>query len=345
MVTADEYKAQVEKVINFLNGKGIGEAKSLLESKMKNASNLGQFEIAIKMRDSLKSLNGIAERSVAMHVGEIDADVFGLYSAGDITVINCLVVRGGLLIGFNNYVIEKDVVGDVLSQFVGQYYLVNSIPSVLISATDIEGFANVEIPKIAYKAKLLALAQQNAKEYLEKQIEAIEFKTKFTVGACSELSAVLGLNCSLKRIECFDNSNTAGDDFVSSMVVFTNGVKDVKEYRRFMARVGDDEYTTMRETLKRRLAHGEWTRPDLIVLDGGKGQLSAVADLLVDYNFIAFSENNQVFYCSPTGEFTTLDLPKHSLSIRLLQRVRDEAHRFAITYQRKVRSKKFIKQA
>lgn len=193
------------------------------------------------------------------------------------------------------------------------------------------------------KRKLLDMAHDNAKEYMNTSVEKINFKKQFNEGACEELQNVLGLAIYPKRIECFDVSNLFGGETVASMVVFVDGRAEKKLYRRFKVRSveGINDYDSHREVLTRRLARREWEYPDLIIIDGGKGQLSATRDIAGDIPIIAFSENNEIFTSDST--FGQINLPQRSYALRLLQRVRDEAHRFAITYHRKLRDNKITK--
>lgn len=190
----------------------------------------------------------------------------------------------------------------------------------------------------------LAIAYRNVLQMIERlrnraRIQATaEDANAFTLGACRELGEVLGLTKTPRKIECFDISHTDGEYVVSSMVVFVDGVADKNQYRRFRIKhgQGNNDFLSMQETLTRRLRHKEWTYPDVIVIDGGKGQLGAVPK--VDgVTYISLAERFELVFT--TTQDAPLVLSRHSYALRLLQRIRDEAHRFAITYHKKLRDK------
>ena len=190
----------------------------------------------------------------------------------------------------------------------------------------------------------LAIAYRNVLQMIERlrnraRIQATaEDANAFTLGACRELGEVLGLTKTPRKIECFDISHTDGEYVVSSMVVFVDGVADKNQYRRFRIKhgQGNNDFLSMQETLTHRLRHKEWTYPDVIVIDGGKGQLGAVPK--VDgVTYISLAERFELVFT--TTQDAPLVLSRHSYALRLLQRIRDEAHRFAITYHKKLRDK------
>ncbi|MBQ7973345.1 MAG: GIY-YIG nuclease family protein [Clostridia bacterium] len=160
----------------------------------------------------------------------------------------------------------------------------------------------------------------------------------FTLGACRELGEVLGLTKTPRKIECFDISHTDGEYVVSSMVVFVDGVADKNQYRRFRIKhgQGNNDFLSMKETLTRSLKHREWAYPDVIVIDGGKGQLSAVPKI-DGVTYISLAERFELVFTTTQNE--PIVLSRHSYALRLLQRIRDEAHRFAITYHKRLRDK------
>ena len=190
----------------------------------------------------------------------------------------------------------------------------------------------------------LAIAYRNVLQMIERlrnraRIQATaEDANAFTLGACRELGEVLGLTKTPRKIECFDISHTDGEYVVSSMVVFVDGVADKNQYRRFRIKhgQGNNDFLSMQETLTRRLRHKEWTYPDVIVIDGGKGQLGAVPKV-EGVTYISLAERFELVFT--TTQDAPLVLSRHSYALRLLQRIRDEAHRFAITYHKKLRDK------
>jgi len=308
-------QSNVAEIIAFLRGEK--DYRHLLEQKMQQASDMQQFEMAIRYREGLKFLDKLKERTITQVPRDLNCDVFGSYSSGEIFVVSVLTVRAGKLIGIQNFT-DQGINHDIES-FVEQYYLENPRVETIITAEK------------GVKRKLLDMANANAKEYMNTSIEKINFKKQFNEGACEELAKVLGLG-NIKRIECFDISHNYGDDTVASMVVAIDGRMEKKEYRRFKIKshTSIDDYASHREVLTRRIARTDWDKPDLIVIDGGKGQLSAVRDL-TDIPMVAFSEINYLY----TPDKITL--PPRSYALRLLQRIRDEAHRFAVTYHKKLR--------
>lgn len=190
----------------------------------------------------------------------------------------------------------------------------------------------------------LAIAYRNVLQMIERLRHRARIQTTaedanaFTLGACRELGEILGLTKTPRKIECFDISHTDGEYVVASMVVFVDGVADKNQYRRFRIKhgQGNNDFLSMKETLTRRLKHREWIYPDVIVIDGGKGQLSAVpkADGIT---YISLAERFELIYTTTQNE--PIILSHHSYALRLLQRIRDEAHRFAITYHKSLRDK------
>ena len=190
----------------------------------------------------------------------------------------------------------------------------------------------------------LAIAYRNVL-YMLKRLQnrarvqtTAEDANAFTLGACRELGELLGLAKTPRRIECYDISHTAGEYVVASMVVFTDGAPDKSQYRRFRIKhgLGNNDFLSMHEVLGRRLRHREWAYPDIIVIDGGKGQLHAV-DKVDGITFISLAKRFELVYTTTQDE--PIVLPLRSYALRLLQRIRDESHRFAITYHRKLRDK------
>jgi excinuclease ABC subunit C len=311
-----------------LRGEDDFGAHEILTEKMEKAAEMSQFELAIRYRDGLRFLDKLKERTITNVARDLNCDVFGTFTSGEIFAVSVLTVRAGKMIGIQNFA-NEGVLGGV-EEFVAQYYLEN--PRIGETVTEAER---------GVKKQLLEMANENAREYTQASIEKIEFKQQFTVGACEELAKELGLKRVPKRIECFDVSNLHGEETVASMVVFIDGRAEKKLYRRFKIRSHDgiDDYKSMQEVLKRRMQRDDWGFPDLIVVDGGKGQLSAVSGMFE--SIIAFSEKDEIF--SPkNGE--PIILSKRSYALRLLQRVRDEAHRFAIMYNKKRRDMKSAKQ-
>lgn len=348
-VTQSEYANIVEDVKKFLRGESDCGAREILTAKMEKAAELNQFEIAIRYRDGLRFLDKLKERTITQVGRDLNCDVFGYFASAQVFAVSVLTVRAGKMIGIQNFADGNKGVQsaeEMLDGFIAQYYLENPRPEEIVTAAE-----------RGHKKQLLDMANENAKEYVETSIEKIEFKNHFTVGACEELSRELGLHSVPKKIECFDISNLQGEETVASMVVFIDGRAEKKLYRRFKIRSheGIDDYKSMQEVIKRRMARvpdickstdnatlrGDWAYPDLIMIDGGKGQLSSVVDLVREVSVIAFSEQNEIFV---PGRSEAIVLSKRSYALRLLQRVRDEAHRFAVAYHHKRRDIKSARQ-
>lgn len=355
VINREEYLKIVEKAGQFLRGEYQTEARRVLGEKMQKAAEMEQFEIAIRYRKGIEFLDKLKDRTITQIPRDMNCDVFATAWHGNAFVVSVLTVRGGALIGINNYEslvgtqIQDE--GEMLSSFIMQYYVDKVPPSQVVSKYDMEdvslalGIAVVN-PKAAVKKKLLEMADENAREYLETSIEKIKHKQDFTVGASDELGALLGIE-NLRKIECYDISHTAGEEQVGSMTVFIDGVPARKLYRRFKIKhtEGNNDYLSLQEVLKRRIARigtndpSFGPRPDLIVLDGGKGQLSSVMEILPAgvFNVVSLAEQNEEIFLP--NDSVPIVLPRRSYALRLVQRIRDEAHRFANDYHKMLRSK------
>ena len=281
-------------------------------------------------------------------------DVFGVYIRDDaVVVINVIMIRNGRNEGQKNYVIDNanELDENILSTFIAQYYDDKVAPSEIILENEdelIEKFLSekyqkkikVNAPKIGAKKQLIENAIKNAKEYAENSSDKIERHEKLTIGAEKELADLLGLPF-INRIEGFDISNISGTNNVASMVVFVHGEPAKKEYRKFKIQgvEGPNDFACMKETLIRRtkkLLEGDpaFIRPDLIMIDGGLGQLhkakEALNELGVDIPMISLAERDEEIYTLISNK--PIRLPKTNYALRLLIRVRDEAHRFAVSY-------------
>lgn len=359
----DEYKKIIYKVMDFLNGND-KEVKSMLEQKMLDASAREEFELAMTYRDALKTLEKIVRKQVVYLPKDINIDIFTIADNGMYGVINYMVVRGGKVLGAENYPVdEAGSPSDNLSSYIMQYYDKNPIlaDEVLVSEelafraelsdylTSKKG-SRVHIihPKAGVRGQLVDMSFNNAKEHLDVTVTKIASKEALTIGSVSKLQEALSLPKPPKRIECYDISNISGTDKVSSMVVFINGEPSRDKYRRFRIKTvkGSDDFASMRETLTRRLKElysddpSFSEKPDLIMVDGGKGQLSAVYDLVSAYGIpvIGLAKREEEIILPEQKE--SVLLPRDSLALKLLQRVRDEAHRFAVTYHRLLRKER-----
>ena len=360
-ISPQEYRREIDKVVNFLNGND-EEIEQILTQKMKNASDNENFEQAIILRDRLKMVEKLKSRIVANLPKNVDKDVFAYHSNGLSGVICVMVVRGGKILGVINYPCFDGELEErqTLFNFIMQYYQNMAVAGEIISSHEIPDQALLENyfgKKINFisnphgiNKRLLEMADENAEEYLEKYIEKEKIKYNNTMGAIKELKDKLNLKNLPRRMECYDISNISGTNQVCSMVVFKNGEASKKDYRKFKIKKvkGANDFASLQEALSRRLerlkeGRGESfkEKPDLIVIDGGKGQLSAVNEILSEYDFgidlISLAKKQEEVFV--TESLQPIILKKGSVELRLLQRLRDEAHRFAITFHRQVRQK------
>ncbi len=350
-----EYAKIVKRVTDFLTGKD-NTAEEVLRSKMAVATQNEDFERAIVYRDQLAMLELLKSRTVADLDKVLDIDSIALASSGVYGSASVNVVRGGKMMGVYNYVLGDALTdSEAMISFALQYYGGNhDIPDEVCfsSEFDSSGLSDylsalkgkkVEItfPKKGAKRKLLLMAEQNALDYLDKSAEKQRRTQNMTVGAAERLKNILGLK-SARRIECYDISHISGTDKVASEVVFIDGAPSKSDYRRYKIRTveGNNDFACMAEVIKRRFGHGDL--PDLIVIDGGKGQLSSAMEIMRGYGFdipmIGLAKREEEIYLPERSD--PIVLAKSDYALRLLQRIRDEAHRFAITYHRNLRVKR-----
>ncbi len=362
---AKKYDEVILKVIDFLNGK-TADIKKQLKLKMNQAADSMNFEDALKYRNQIKSVENIDKELITDLGKDTDLDVFVIAEQDDIFAINVMMIRQGKNVGQFNYGItevasEKQ---DLLLQFISSHYNNKSmLPKeiVLSEISDeqkeiLQGFllsnfgkvVKITVPKISIKKELLESCNKNASEYLLHSKERIEKKYSMTIEALERLKNMLGLK-KLTRIEGFDISNISGEFSVASMVVFENGEPAYKEYRKFKIKTveGANDFASMEETLSRRLndmlEHKEKfdKRPDLILIDGGYGQLHSAAAVIhrlgLDIKIISLAKRDEEICLESSN--VPIRLKKSDYVLRLLQRVRDESHRFAITFHRNLRGK------
>lgn len=361
-VSKQEYNEEIKKVIRFLNGNDDEIEKILLE-KMETASNLQNFERAIELRECLKMVAKLKQKVVANIPKDVDKDIFSYHSDGFSGVVTVVIVRGGKILGIINYE-QSDAEleeNETLFNFISQFYSNMLIPNEIIVSHKInedllKKYLNKNVKIISnphgINLSLLKMANENANEFLEKKLEKEKLNYNNSIGAMKSLQEKLSLKNLPKRMECYDISHISGTNKVASMVVFLNGVAEKKEYRKFKIKTvtGNDDFASLKETLTRRLqryaaknGEGFKERPDLIVIDGGKGQLSSCYEILKQYNL--HEEIDIISLAKKLEEVYTIHSPlpiilKYgSAELKLLQRIRDEAHRFAITFHRQVRTK------
>ena len=360
-ITREVYHAYLKEAMQLLNGKS-GDLIPYLTQKMQEASDSLDFERAALLRDKLKATLALREKQAAINANDLSADVFAVDSLKDTRMVFSLFVRGGKVIGTHAFPLEgdgDDTPSEWLHAFLLQYYGQDDIeipPNILLAqeCTDMNEIqewlsdkkgrkVSVSVPQRGEKHQLADMAMQNCSALLAKNDRIRVREWERGEGALAELSAILGLDEIPSRVECFDNSHLMGTNTVSSMVVFRNGKPDKTAYRHFRIRsdAGGDDLIAMREVLTRRLS-GDGELPDLLVLDGGKTQLSVGMDVLLDLNLshipiCALAESDELIYL-PDAE-DPIVIPKNSAPLHLIQRLRDEAHRFAISYHRNLRSK------
>ncbi len=366
LVSKEEYAERVEKTIAFLSG-DYEEAERILTEKMKQFAEEEQFELALDYRNKIDMLAGLKLKRITAMPRNVDADVWAFASNGLYACISLLVTRGGIMRGSRNFPLEEGAGerSESFTSFLTQYYAAHELPHELIldgEADDglfrdyakSERGKNVEIsrPKAGVKRELADMAAKNAREYLEKSVSAIQHKNDMTRNACERLQTLLGLKRYPRRMECYDISDISGVDKVGSMVVFTDGEAEKTEYRRFRIKTveGANDFASLQEVLRRRLAklgtdeEERFSRPDLVVIDGGKGQLSAIKQVFdemgADIDLISLAKQEEEVFTVGGEEPVRID--RRDYALKTLQRIRDEAHRFAITYFRNLHSKRSL---
>ena len=381
-INEKEYMSMVDEIIMFLSGK---EHKliELIEEKMKQASQELDFESAAKYRDQISSLNHILEKQKIVSTNLEDQDVIGMARGIENVCIQVFFVRTGKIIGREHFIIndsESSERGEVLGAFIKQFYLGTSyIPKEILIEEDIDDIetvskwlsskrgsrVNIKVPKRGEKNELMEMVRKNALETLSQHRDRIKKKTQDNKKPLIEIKEALGLEHIPNRIEAFDISNIQGVQSVGSMVVFENGEPNFREYRKFKIKwiTGPDDYSSMQEVVHRRFTRGLEEKnlilenkievenfsvfPDLIMMDGGKGQINVAKRVLeeLDINIPVcglvkddFHRTRGIIY-----EDQEIILPNRSSGFRLITKIQDEAHRFAITYHRSLRSKDLVR--
>lgn len=360
-----KYMQMLDQVIDFLNGK-TGDIKKQLKEKMNKLAEELKFEDALVVRNQLTSVTNMEKELITSLDNDKDIDIFGIAEQDETFAVNVMMIRGGKNLGQVNYLLEN-AIGDkneLLLSFISNYYsekaqLVKEIVALNLTEENshmLQEFmlshfgkvVRITIPKIGVKKELVENSEKNAKEYLEHSKERIAKKEQMTTDALNNLKKLLNLK-RLNRIEGYDISNISGTYSVASMVVFEGGEPAYKEYRKFKIKTveGPNDFASMNEVLTRRLTDYKEQkenfakRPDLILIDGGFGQLhmayKAVTDLGLDIPMISLAKRDEEI-CTTVSD-QPICLKKSDYTLRLLQRVRDESHRFAITFHRELRGK------
>lgn len=371
-VTPEEYGKNIKKVIEFLNG-NFDPVLRDLEKKMYQASEDMDFEAAIEYRELLNSVKQIAQKQKISNSDGEDKDVIAMAADEGDAVVQVFFVREGRLIGRDHFYLKvayEDKKPEILSSFVKQFYGGTPfIPRELMLQTEIPDQDMIQdwltakkgqkvylrVPKTGSKEKLVELAAKNARLVLSQDREKIKREENRTIGAMKEIADLLGVR-EVRRIEAFDISNISGFENVGSMVVYEKGKPKRNDYRKFKIQgvQGPDDYACMEEVLRRRFLHGLKEKeekgsegfgrfPDLIMMDGGKGQvnvaLRVLEELKISVPVCGMVKDDKHRTRGLYFENQELFIDRHSEGFRLITRIQDEAHRFAIEYHRNLRSK------
>lgn len=381
-ITKEAYRERVDAVVEFLNGNYAPVLKSL-EEKMNTASADLEFEKAIEYRELLNSVRQIAQKQKITHTDGEDKDIIALAADDRDAVVQVFFIRDGKLIGRDHFYVKigtEDTKAQILTTFIKQFYSGTPfIPREIMLPQEIEeqevladwlgekrgSKVYIRVPQKGMKEKLVELAQKNAKMVLAQDREKIKREEGRTIGALKEIEQLLDMK-GLNRVEAYDISNTSGFESVGSMIVYEKGKPKRSDYRKFKLRTvsGPDDYASMYEVLTRRFTHGmremeemeekdlseeygSFTRfPDLIMMDGGRGQVNIALKVLEELHL-----NIPVCGMVKDDNHRTRGLYYHNVEIpidrgsegfKLITRIQDEAHRFAIEYHRSLRSKEQV---
>lgn len=377
-ISKEEYRKNVDRMMEFLQGhdKGILED---LEKKMHAAAEELDFEQAAEYRDLMGHVRRIGERQKINNTDGDDRDIIALSGDGKEAVVAIFFIRNGRLLGrdhFHMTGIDGNSYPEILTDFIKQFYVGTPfIPREILTQVEIQdsgilekwlsdkrgGKVSISVPKRGQKSQMMKLARENAQNVLIKDSEKLKREEKRTIGAMQELERLLGIP-DLVRMEAFDISNTNGFQNVASMVVFERGKPKRSDYRKFRIRSveGPDDYACMEEALSRRFSHGLREKaelgedldekiggfrhfPDLLMMDGGKGQVNIALKVLKELNIDIpvcgmvkddFHRTRGLYYKNEIVEF-----PRNSEAFLMVTRLQDEAHRFAIEYHKNLRSK------
>ncbi len=367
LVSKDHYDHMIERVIDFLNGR-TDEVVEYLSERMEEAAENFKYEDAARFRDQMQSVKNYASKQ-RVEIGDFeDRDVLAMASERDDCAVVVLRLRNGKIIGREHFYltgVEEKAESAILEEFVKQYYMkVDFVPRELLLPVLPENKETLEDwltsrsarkvyfkqPKIGEKKKLQRLAEKNAQLLLgELQVQKKK-RADFIPKTVATLQEELQMEAPPRRIEAFDISHIGGTSMVASMVSFVDGQPRKNEYRRFKIRTveGSDDFAGMREVVQRRyrrVLEEQFPVPDLILIDGGKGQLNAAVEMLNDLDMppvtiIGLAKRLEEVYIPQQSD--PIFIAKSSPGLILLQRIRDEAHRFAVTYHRKLRGKSMV---
>jgi len=377
-VDKKDYQNMIKEVCKFLDGK-YEDLLYELKKKMEEAAEKLQFEKAALFRDKIAAVEQIMEKQKVLSTDMADQDVIAVGQRDENSIVQIFFIRSGKLIGTEQFVMDhvKDSdVSDILGSFIKQFYLTAFyIPKEIILQESFDELPIIErwlsdkkgsrvyirVPQKGEKRRLVEMAIKNASEALANYEQKAKRENDRTLGAVEELAKYIKLECPPMRIEAFDISNIQGTDSVASMVVFEGGKPSLSDYRRFKIKgvEGPNDFASMAEVIERRFKRGISERnklesegkdlnagkfskfPDLILIDGGKGQLNEALKVLDSLGLgyipaIGLAKKYEEVYVRDQAE--PIIIPRNSNALHLLQRIRDEAHRFAITYHRSLRN-------
>ena len=372
-ISQEAYQKSVQEVLHFLNG-NYDIILKRLEKQMQDAAEVLEFEKAAEYRELLFSVQKIAQKQKITDTAGEDRDVIAMATEYADAVVQVFFIRGGRLIGRDHFYLKTapgETEKETLTSFIKQFYAGTPyIPSQLMLPQEVEDQELLEewlskkkerrvhliIPKKGQKEKLVELAEKNAAMVLQKDKERLKREEGRTIGAVKELEKILGLS-GISRMEAFDISNTSGFASVGSMVVYERGKPKKNDYRKFRIKSvqGPDDYASMEEVLMRRFTHGLREQeegkelggftvfPDLILMDGGRGQVNIAEEVLqkLDISIPVCGMVKDDHHRTRGLYYKNVELPIdiHSEAFRLITRIQDEAHRFAITFHRQLRGK------
>ena len=366
-VKAEDYRAMIRAVLLFLEGR-TDDVERELEQRMNAAAEAYHFETAARLRDQLSAVRTAAERQNIV-TGAGDQDAVGMARSAAGVCVQIFFIRGGKMIGREHFLLrgsEEESDADILRAFLEQYYnQATFVPREVLLPCAIDAAAQATIeawlaarkgggkvalltPQRGTKHDIVQMATGNAAKFLADEETRRSLLDEQTLGAVEELGRYLGLKHPPRRMECFDISHNQGQETVASMVVFEDGAPKKSDYRRFKIRSTEgkpDDFLSMREvTTRRYVGLPEEELPDLIIIDGGKGQLSSALEIIrhaaghKDVPVVGLAKQFELVFTEGNSE--PVELPRRSQALYLIQRIRDEAHRFAITFHRKLRGKR-----
>ncbi len=381
-VDKEEYRKLIDHICLLLDNKET-EILKVLKEEMNQAAEALDYEKAAVIRDQIRDIEAVTAKQKIISADFEDWDVVGLAASEEKVCAQVYFVRKGRLSGRQSYLLDnkESDTKETLAAFLQQYYSETEfIPNLILLPEEtgeeevVEQYlknrkgrkVEVRIPQRGEKKQLVEMAVKNAKQSLEDDKQREEFEYERSVGALEELAEVLELSFTPQRMECYDISHIQGSDTVASMTVFISGVPAKSEYRKFKLKATStpNDYLSMQEVLRRRFTQGLREReliasgeleekkakfahfPDLVIVDGGKGQLSSALEVfaelgIADIPIISLAERLEEIFTKPEGD--GIRLPENANARHLIERIRDEAHRFALSYHQNLRSKRQIK--